>query len=114
MAKYVGKIGFLKDEPESETRPSRYVPIMEERLYTGDLLKRSVRQLSSEKPVDDFNLSNDISIVADPYALNHFSSIKYAEFMGTLWEVTSAIVEYPRIRISFGGVYNGPTAADSE
>ena len=114
MAKYVGKIGFLKDEQESETRPSRYVPIMEERLYTGDLLKRSVRQLSSEKPVDDFSLSNDISIVADPYALNHFSSIKYAEFMGTLWEVISATVEYPRIRISFGGVYNGPTAADSE
>lgn len=114
MAKYVGKIGFLKDEQESETRPSRYVPIMEERLYTGDLLKRSVRQLSSEKPVDDFSLSNDISIVADPYALNHFSSIKYVEFMGTLWEVTNAAVEYPRIRISFGGVYNGPTAADSE
>lgn len=114
MAKFYGKIGFLKDEQESEMRPSRYIPVMEERLYTGDLLKRSIRQLNSEKPVDDFNLSNDISIVADPYALHHFSSIKYAEFMGTLWEVTSAVVEYPRIRISFGGVYHGPTADSAE
>ncbi len=113
MAKYCGKIGFLKQEKEMEDRPSHYVPVMEERLYTGDLVSARISNQPAEKPVDDFSLNNDISIVADPYALNHFSSMKYAEFMGTLWEVKSAKIEYPRIRISFGGIYHGPTANNS-
>ena len=109
MARYYGRIGFLKDEVESEDRPSRYVPQMEERFYTGKLVKNYARQQSSDKSVDDVDLGNDISIVADEYAMNNFSSMKYVEFMGTLWEVKSVSVERPRLRISFGGVYHGPT-----
>lgn len=110
MARFYGKIGFLKNEEESEDYPSRYVPEMEERYYSGKLVRTYARQQNAEKNIDDVGLSNDISIVADPYALNHFSSMKYVEFMGTLWEVQSVGVEYPRLRISFGGVYHGPTA----
>lgn len=110
MARYFGRIGFLKKEVESEDRPSRYVPVMEERWYTGELWKNTSRQQAADKPVDDFGINNDISIVADAYALNNFSSMKYVEFMGTLWEVQSVTVERPRLRISFGGVYHGPTA----
>lgn len=111
MARYYGRIGFLKDEVESSERASRYVPQIEERYYTGKLVKNYMRQQTAEKSTDDFDLGNDISIVADAYALNHFSSMKYVEFMGTLWEIKSATVEHPRIRISFGGVYHGPTPA---
>lgn len=106
MAKYYGKIGFATQE---EIRPSVWVPTIEERYYAGDLYKNYTKQKNAEASVDDFTISNDVSIVADPYALNHFSSMKYVEFMGTLWEVQSVMVEYPRLRISFGGVYNGPT-----
>lgn len=113
MAKYYGKVGFLKDETESEDRPSRFVPVMEERFYSGDLLKNYASQQSAEKPVDDVTINDNISIVADPYALNHFSSIKYVELFGTLWEAKSISVEYPRLRISFGGVYHGPTATST-
>lgn len=111
MARYYGRIGFLKDEVESSERPSRYMPQIEERYYTGKLVRNYMRQQAAEKTTDDFDLGNDISIVADAYALNHFSSMKYVEFMGTLWEIKSATVEHPRIRISFGGVYHGPTPA---
>lgn len=107
MAKYYGKIGFAT---QVETRPSVWVPTIEERYYAGDLYKNYTKQKNAESAVDDFTIANDISIVADPYALNHFSSMKYVEFMGTLWEVQSVMVEYPRLRISFGGTYNGPTA----
>lgn len=109
MARYYGRIGFLKDEPESEDKPSVYIPIMEERFYTGKLMKNYARQQTADKHVDDVDLGNDISIVADEYAMNNFSSMKYVEFMGTLWEVKSVAVEHPRLRISFGGVYHGPT-----
>ena len=110
MARYYGRIGFLKAETESDNRPSRYIPQIEERYYGGLLLKNYASQQSSEKPVDDVSLNNDISIVADEYALNNFSSMKYVEFMGTLWEVKSVSVKHPRLHISFGGVYHGPTA----
>lgn len=112
MGRYYGKVGFLKDEIESETRPSRFEPEMEERYYSGNLLKNYASQQNAEKLVDDVTISDDLSIIADPYALNHFSSIKYVELFGTLWEAKSISVEYPRLRISFGGVYNGPTPSN--
>lgn len=109
MPRFYGKIGFLKSETEMTDRPSRYKPEIEERLYAGELFKNFAKTQNADKTVDDFSINNDISIVADPYALNHFSSMKYVEFMNTLWEVKSVTVEYPRLRISFGGIYNGPT-----
>ena len=109
MARFYGPIGFSKGDKESDTRPSRYVPQIEERMYSGELLKNYARMRSADRSVDDFGINNDISIVADPYALNNFSSMKYVGYMGTLWEVTGVTVEYPRLRISFGGVYHGPT-----
>lgn len=110
MARFYGAIGFEKSVTESESRPSRYNVEIEERMYAGELLKNYARLHNSDRSVDDFTINNDISIVADPYALNNFSSMKYVKFMGTYWEVTSVTVEYPRLRISFGGVYHGPTA----
>ena len=106
MAKFYGKIGFAT---QREIRPSVYAPTIEERYYAGDMFKNYMKQKTAENPVDDFTINNDISIVADPYAMNHFSSMRYVEFMGALWEVQSVTVEYPRLRISFGGVYHGPT-----
>jgi len=106
MAKFYGKIGFATQQ---EIRPSVYVPVIEERTYTGDLYKNYMKQKQADSVADDFTISNDISIVADPYALNHFSSMKYVEFMGARWEVQNVMVEHPRLRISIGGVYNGPT-----
>ena len=109
MARFYGKIGFLKQEEESSQYPSRYKPTIEERFYSGTLVKNYAKQQTAEKTVDDFGINNDISIVADAYALNNFSSMKYVEFMGTLWEVQSVTVTHPRLRISIGGVYHGPT-----
>ena len=111
MSRFYGVIGFEEATVESETRPSRYKPQMIERMYHGDLLKNYARMHQADRSVDDFGINNDISIVADPYALNNFSSMKYVNFMGTNWEVTGVTVEYPRLRISFGGVYHGPTAS---
>ena len=106
MAKFYGKLGFAIDR---EVRPSVWESLIEERFYVGDTLKNYARQENADRPVDNANLGNDISVVADPYALNHFASMKYVEFMGVKWEVQSVTVEYPRLRISFGGAYHGPT-----
>lgn len=104
MAKWYGKVGYITTV---ETEPGVYEPIATERPYYGDLLKNISKWVTSDGVNDNLNLTPQISIVADPFAYQNFSSIKYVEFMDTVWEVSSAEVQYPRLILSIGGVYNG-------
>lgn len=107
MAKWYGKIGYIKTE---EVEPGVWLPQITERQYFGDILRNSSKWSTSSKVIDDLNVSNQISIVADPFALQNFQTIKYVEFMGALWDVTSVEVQYPRLILTVGGVYNGEQA----
>ena len=104
MAKYYGKIGYNESV---ETTPGVWEEKITERSYYGDLIKKSRRLQSADKVNDDISISNEISIVADPYATNNFHSMRYAEFMGTKWKITNVEVQYPRLILSLGGLYNG-------
>lgn len=106
MAKWFGKIGFAET---SETKPGVWEEVIIEKEYFGDLLSRSRRYEQTQQLNDDLNISNRISILADPYANNHFHTMRYAEFAGVKWKVTSVDVQYPRLEISLGGVYNVET-----
>lgn len=106
MAKWYGRIGYVET---TETEPGIWEPEVTERPYFGDLLKNISKWATSSDSINDnLNVANQISIVADPYAYQHFSSIKYVEFMDAMWSVTSAEPQYPRIILTVGGVYNGP------
>lgn len=107
MAKWYGIVGY---STTVETEPGVWVPNLAERPYYGDTLKNISKWSTSSKVNDDLNVANQISIVADPFAYQNFQSIKYIEFMGAFWEVTSAEPQYPRIILSIGGVYNGERA----
>lgn len=104
MAKFYGKIGYIETK---ETSPGVWTEVSTERDYFGDVINRSSRwQSSQDKQNDDLQTTNQISIVADPYALNNFSSMRYIEWMGALWKINSVSVEYPRLTLEIGGVYN--------
>ena len=107
MAKWYGKVGYVTTE---ETEPGIWATKVTEVLYSGDLLKNISKWVTSNKVNDDLNVANQISIIADPFAYQNFSSIKYVEFMGAMWEVSSAEVQYPRLILTVGGVYNGEQA----
>lgn len=104
MAKYYGAIGYCVTE---ETAPGVWREKITERKYTVDLTRNTGRYQSSGGTNDDLNISNEISIIADPFAYENFHSIRYAEFMNAKWKVTNAEVRYPRIILTVGGVYNG-------
>ena len=104
MAQYYGKIGYAETV---ETAPGVWKEQITERNYFGDLTRITRRLQSSDKVNDDINISNELSIVADPYAMNNFHSMRYAEFMGTRWKVLTVEVQYPRLILSLGGLYNG-------
>nr|DAL46691.1 MAG TPA_asm: hypothetical protein [Caudoviricetes sp.] len=104
MAKYFGKIGYSVTK---ETTPGVWEESVTERSYYGDLIKNTRRYQSADKVNDDLNISNEISILADPYAYENFHLMKYVEFMGAKWKVTSVEVQHPRLILTIGGVYNG-------
>lgn len=104
MAKFYGKIGYASTV---ETKPGVYEEQIVERFYYGDLIRNTRRLQSADQVNDDINISNEISIVADPYATNNFHTMRYAVFMGTKWKISNVEVSYPRLILTLGGVYNG-------
>ena len=104
MAKFYGKIGYANTV---ETKPGVYEEQIVERSYYGDLIRNTRRLQSADQVNDDINVSNEISIVADPYATNNFHTMRYAVFMGTKWKISNVEVSYPRLILTLGGVYNG-------
>lgn len=101
--KWYGSIGFAELK---ETTPGVWTPKITERNYRGDLVRNTRRLQSTDKVNDDININNQISIVADPYANMNFHTIQYVMFMGTKWKVSDVEVQYPRLILSLGGVYN--------
>lgn len=105
--KFYGKIGFGETVEKSD---GIWVDTIVEKDYYGDILKNVKRSEDAAKVNDDISLSNQLSIVSDPYLTNHFHAIKYVTMFGTNWKVTSVEVQFPRLLLTLGGVYNGQTA----
>lgn len=103
MAKFYGKVGFLRTE---ESAPDVYSEVLTERLYKGDVIRNQKRYQSSESLNDDVVLSNNISIVADSYANENVFAIKYVMYKGVPWKVTNVEIQRPRIILTLGGKYN--------
>ena len=110
MAKWFGKIGYAVT---SETRPGIWEEVIVERNYYGDMTRNSRRLQAASQVNDDININNELSIISDPYAMNSFHAMRYAEFMGTKWKVTHVEVLYPRLILTLGGVYNGNSSGTS-
>ena len=104
MAKYYGNVGYINTV---EVEPGIWEEQIVERPYYGDLTRNTSRYQTSGGVNDNINVNNNISIVADPYANENFQHMRYAEFMGTKWKITNVEIQYPRIILTIGGVYNG-------
>ncbi len=109
MAKFSGMIGFAET---IETAPGVWQEAITERKYTGDLT-RSLRKLAvGENINDNLQISNQISIVADPFANANIFAIRYVTWMGAKWKITDVDVQRPRLNLTIGGLYNdGETGA---
>lgn len=104
MAKFYGKVGYGISK---ETAPGVWVDEIVERPYYGELVRNTRKMQMSDKVIDDINIANEISILADPFARYNFQYMRYVEFMGVKWKVTTIDVQFPRLILSIGGLYNG-------
>lgn len=104
MAKFYGTIGYAETV---EIKPGVWKPQIIEKKYFGDFIRNVHRYESTGQVNDNINIANDISIIADSYAYQHFHFMRYIEFMEVKWKITNVEVQYPRLILSIGGVYNG-------
>lgn len=106
MTKFAGNVGF---GVSSEIRPGVWQDVITERAYFGDVVKINRRLREGEALNPNLTVGESISIVADAFAEQNFVNLRYVEWMGARWTVTTVDVERPRLLLRLGEVYNGPT-----
>jgi hypothetical protein len=108
MARFFGRVGY---GTTVEGEPGVWADEIVERSYYGDVVRNARNLREGENLNADLSVQNSISIVADAYANDHFFAIRYVEWAGALWTVSSVEVQSPRLLLRLGEVYNGPTPA---
>lgn len=101
--KWSGKIGFVETK---ETRPGVWENVTTERNFYGDVIRDIRKNQSSGQVNDDINISNRIRIVSNSFVRDNLSFMKYIEFMGAKWKITDVEVQYPRLVLTIGGLWN--------
>lgn len=103
MTKWYGVIGYIE---QKETAPGVWEEIVLERPYYGDVIRNSIRYHAGTSINDDVNISNQLSILVDPFGYENFQLIKYVTLSGHKWKVSNIELQYPRIVLTLGGLYN--------
>lgn len=106
MAKFYGVIGYAETVEKVKTKPGVWKEEITEKTYYGDFIRNTRRLQTTDQLNDNINVANEISIVSDPFANENFHSMRYVEFMGAKWKITNVEVQYPRLILTIGGVYN--------
>ena len=104
MGKWFGKIGYATP---TETSPGVWEDVITERESYGDTVRNMRRLTGAEKLNDNIKINEELSIIADPYAISNFHNIRYVTYMGAKWKVNSVDAsQYPRLTLTMGEVYN--------
>lgn len=106
MAKFCGIIGFVTTV-ETPENSGKYKNVSLEKKYYGDVIRNTIQINPSEYISDSIAFNNDVSILADPYAANHFMDMKYIIFANRKWKIKSVEIKHPRLLLKIGGLYNG-------
>lgn len=104
MSKWFGTIGYAMS---NQTAPGVWTDGITEKSYYGDMTSDRYKRQNSSGINDDLILSNVISILADPFAEKNYSHMAYVEIMGTKWKISNVEIQYPRLILTIGGVWNG-------
>lgn len=106
MSKFFGEIGFAT---QVETSPGIWEDKIIEKQYYGDIAREARRFSASEQVLDNINLSNQLSIIADGYVVDNVQNLRYVRWLGGLWKISYVELKFPRLVLEMTGVYNGPT-----
>lgn len=107
MTKFRGIVGFAGEQVQIAPGVYEYQPTA--RVYRGEVVRDMTKiRGQSDAVTDGISVNNSISILADAYAVDHIHNLKYVEWQGQAWTISSVEVQRPRIILSLGEVYHGP------
>lgn len=109
MNRFYGVVGYIQqveDPPDSD----KWKEVTTTREYFGEIVKENRRWEPGDSTIDNLTVTNKIRILADDFAFQNCSAIRFVRWMGCDWKVVNAEVDHPRIVLSLGGVYNGNKA----
>jgi len=104
MSKFYGPIGYIT---QKEISPGVWDEVVVEHSYRGDIIQNARRREASEHKNDNLTISNQLSIIADPFLYENSSTIRYVLWLGVRWKVTNIEIQRPRLILTLGEVYNG-------
>lgn len=105
MNRFHGRVGFAVNK---EIEPGIFVDEFEEKFMFGNILDEGSKwdyNSPSSDASGKITINHRISIIADEFAMNNYSNIKWVEFMGQKWSVKSIQVKRPRMMIWLGDIY---------
>lgn len=107
--RFYGPIGYGRDV-EGPAGDGVWTKEINEVMYFGEIQRESRRLSDGSQVNNDLSVGNSLSIIADPYATNHYHEMLYIIWNGVYWLVSVAepIPGSPRMTVRLGGVYNGP------
>lgn len=104
-----GVVGFAI---QSEKRPGVWTDDnIIRREYSYQVLSNNRRFENGIGLNEDITISNRISILADAFANQNYFNIKWVEYNGAKWKVSSVEINAPRLVLTLGGIYNDWTEA---
>ena len=102
--KFYGNIGFSVTEDQGD---GVWKEKIKEKKYAGDVLQLQRNRDSGEHINDGLRMNCRISVLMDPWFQDHFSQVRYVEYMNSKWIAESLDPQYPRVNITLGGLYHG-------
>lgn len=103
--KFSGIVGFYLGTKETDL--DIYEPVIVEKPYKGDILRNSRSfQPVNNQANENLNINNQFSILSDLYMRNNLASIRYIIWQGVKWKVTNVSIDFPRVSLEIGGIYN--------
>ena len=108
MTRFVGMLGYAD---YVETADGVFEEQIVEKKAIGDANRIARRWETSENLNDDLVASHEFSVMMDAYASQNFTNIRYVVWGGKRWRVNYIEVRRPRLTLTVGKVYNGPTPA---
>lgn len=106
MNKWSGKIGFA--DGHHETKPGYREERIVEKSFFGDITKMTVRESESNSILPNATVRNSVSVLLNPYIHDNIMNIRYFTWLGKRWIPQSIDIEWPRVILRPGEVYNGP------
>lgn len=106
--KFYDAVGY-SESVETFEGSGVYEDIVTERKLMGDVLRNTRALEEGDKVNNDLTIGNRFSLVADPFSRENFDTIKYIKWKGRRYLIRQVEYVPPRLLITPGGVYSGPT-----